>query len=695
MYCGVLLYIRETQGVYIQMKKVIDSFTILHLSDLHIIDHNGSYSTALNRMIDYINNLTSNDENIIITITGDIVEKGQFKEHEDAIIKFFQDLADKFKTKIVDILFVPGNHDKVRGNLKLENADNSDSFWNAFKEKDWKYFEKQFQDYINYVMLIRESGFNLKPTFSGTYGIHSVTIGNHKICFICINSSWACMGDQDKGNLRIGRFQLNDLKSEYEKISKDIDLTIALMHHPSDWLMPMEVDYLNQFLADEYRLNTNIVLQGHVHEKNLYNWYNQSHSITTLVTGMGWDQQQKLHDGGHRFSIYRISFDNNIVQVNTYVTDKSGEFIEDTNLYNGKNARFPLYIHKYLNLSELPFESNEISVYYPNKNIFKDVRLLNENMINFIYSMYEVIESYKMEWEEIIHFNDCIYKIIEEILPSVAEDVLLDEKNTFLEKNIIEHDNYKEKISLFNVILKEKQTDTALKSIIVNFTTYFKAYFRDEEIKGHKLDKSSTKVYLEILNEHRKNQLTAFKKERFLSFLSEFNTRLQANIFNQEKFKKNDIVRFHFRYTDGKNDPTYKKLCTYKIELDDKGIMRHTNDTSLTDISYKGSLIEKSFNTGRSLLFSLNPSSNNLKKEDDWLDFLTIAIADDYNTYKIEDGVNVLKYPCLSFGITVNNTFAQDIIRYLSYNKFEKIIHMLFLKFIKTIPCKISDFIKE
>ena len=313
------------------MSLFLNDFAILHLSDLHIVSHNGNnYSTALHKMIDHIYVVTEKINKLIIVVTGDLVEKGAFDKNDITIKKFFEDLKNKLGKKIIDIIFTPGNHDKVRRILNLPNNEkitNDEAFWQKFKDKEWNYFENQFSDYLTLTKHIREQIYDLPASFPGTYGFHRININKLNICFLCLNSAWACMGDDDMGNLRIGRFQLDDIMREYQSFSNEnkIDLTISLMHHPTNWLNDLEQKYLNQYLIDKYRLNTNIMLQGHVHDNEVYNWYNQNHSLTTFVTGMGWDQQRELDDSNHRYSLYEINCYSGIARVNTYISNKNGE----------------------------------------------------------------------------------------------------------------------------------------------------------------------------------------------------------------------------------------------------------------------------------------------------------------------------------------------------------------------------------
>ena len=173
-----------------------NNFTILHLSDLHIVPHGDAQilSTVLQRMIDHIAETTRNDNKIIIVFTGDLVEKARFAEAEEAILEFFSELKEKLGDRGIDFVCSPGNHDKVRGNLTLKNEfdENNEDFWSDFKKNDWIYFEKQFEEYKKIIDKIQTSIFKVKSQKNSTYGIRLVNTGSSNICFICLNS-WCIM----------------------------------------------------------------------------------------------------------------------------------------------------------------------------------------------------------------------------------------------------------------------------------------------------------------------------------------------------------------------------------------------------------------------------------------------------------------------------------------------------------------------
>lgn len=642
------------------------TFAIIHLSDLHIVTHNDDYSTSLHKMIDHIFDATQKIQKIIIVFTGDLVERGDFLNSESTICKFFTDLHEKLNSKVIDIIFTPGNHDKKRGLLSLkELKDESDeTFWTKFKNEEWKYFEKQFQEFFDTTKKIRKNIFNLSDTFDGVYGIHEVQVEKFNICFLCINSSWLCMDKNDEGNLRIGRFQLDDLMKEYQLKKENINLVIALMHHPTDWLTKDEQKYLNQYMTDEYRLNTNIMLQGHIHEKETYNWYNQNHSLTTLVTGMGWDQQKEIKDDGHRYSLYEINMDSSIVRVNTFVSDNNGKFNEDTEVYKDNNIIFPLFVHRYLEMNKIKFNGSEYPLFYPNYNPADNYENIVNGMNKFSIKMISLIKNFQYEC---FYLNESEIIIKDIIMMSCIDGKL--KWSEELKNDIKSQYMQNEKIILLIKLCKNIMDKDFSELIDRLFDSI------DSNIKsGEDILEIEIKS---ILNNFFEKYIKVDAKDKFNSFIGTFCIDLQKCVFKPEIFTDNSVIRLHFRIVEDKDCEIvkYKKLFSISLKKEPgTKKLKPIHDSELSDIIYDNSMIEKSFKSGHSMLFSLNPSSNSHKSSNDWIDFMTIAPKDNYNVLDLEDEI---KIPLLSFGISVNSDNLQIYLRELALIGFDKLLSNL------------------
>ncbi len=67
------------------------AFSILHLSDLHISSK--AISGTHKKLLEDIREQISDSDKVILIITGDIINKGDYK-NIDGVINFFQSLYD-------------------------------------------------------------------------------------------------------------------------------------------------------------------------------------------------------------------------------------------------------------------------------------------------------------------------------------------------------------------------------------------------------------------------------------------------------------------------------------------------------------------------------------------------------------------------------------------------------------------------
>lgn len=668
-----------------------DTFAILHLSDLHIVTHNGeNYSIVLNRMIDHIEKVTLNVEKIIIVFTGDLVEKGEFEKSRKAIYKFFTDLKNKLGNKVIDIVCTPGNHDKKRGRLVLgaDVKEGDEIFWGKFEKEEWSYFEKQFVEYKETISHIQEKIFGVQPQNDSTYGVRFVEIEDkHTVCFLCFNSAWACIGETDEGNLRIGKFQLDKLMNEYQDNKKNVDLVVGLMHHPTDWLTKTEQKYLNQYMTDEYRLNTNIMLQGHIHEKETCNWYNQNHSLTTLVTGMGWDQQKEINEGGHRYSLYRINMESCIVKVNTYVTENNGYFKEDTAVYNGENIIFPLFVHRFLELNNLRFKQSEIPFFYPNYNSAENLEQITDRLNEFSLLTMEKIKNIQFDW---IYYQSII-AIVRELFQEIDFSDVKKEKqlplNSDKKKEIEKILNKKNCIEELGKLYYKKENN------LIEVTSINRRII--ESIQENEEIDNAKDLYQYVLDFLEKDK-KIYLKNKLYTFIGEFCMLLGKKLFPKDEFNEQNTIRIHFRILSLSNtEIVYKKLFAYTITKEKSKVKYMSEETKLTDMPYENSMIQKSFEENKTMLFSLNPSSNNHKSKSDWIDFITIAPNIDCNKYCMEDESEESYYPYISFGISVNSKAFQKTLRGMTYIDFDKILSRFLKKFCSIVPINFEDVMEE
>jgi hypothetical protein len=162
-----------------------------------------------------------------------------------------------------------------------------------------------------------------------------ITIGAITIHVAGVCSSWASWCDEDKGRLLIGRAQLHKVLEGAERA----DLSIALMHHP--W------DYLADFDAAEARelvhRRCDVLLRGHLHRGEGAARVRPDGGALELAAGASWGGTQHLH--GYQWIELEPSRGEARVHLRTW---DGHDWIGDRNAYRGAApdgvARFPLRV---------------------------------------------------------------------------------------------------------------------------------------------------------------------------------------------------------------------------------------------------------------------------------------------------------------------------------------------------------------
>jgi len=247
---------------------------IIHLSDFHLNkqnlkDWNEYVKPAFLKQISNINNEKGID---IIACTGDLIDKGgvEFTSITEAFNKFDKEVREPITKKIsLDkerFMFVPGNHDIDR------NADDEPIDMGYIS-----YFNKEYDNISKFMLSAMNNGKrdaikriipfkDFEQSYYGNKENNKLSVfgssfkfelKNTKVGVACLNSSWRAYNRDDRNNLIIGEEQLNF----NSKFISDCEIKIALMHHPTDWLLEKERQIISNHISKEY----NIQLVGHVH----------------------------------------------------------------------------------------------------------------------------------------------------------------------------------------------------------------------------------------------------------------------------------------------------------------------------------------------------------------------------------------------------------------------------------------------
>lgn len=574
----------------------MSGINILHLSDLHI--SNKRLSATSKKLIQDIVTQTNDMDAILLVVSGDIVDRGEYGKYEEGVILFFKELKEKIGKKIKGTCFVPGNHDKVRNISNRLYGQLSQRENLEITEAIWKLQEQNYQSYLQMVTKLKKIFKPRSGKVTETFGVETFEIGDNVICFIQIDTSWGTYGGpEEEGKLVIGKYQLDSLIKQYENMKgkleengKQISITVGVGHHPINWLHPDQEKMIKKYMIDEEYFNMNLYLCGHIHDMDLENWYNNEHSLMTLVTGIGWNhhvENKKDHDkkDEHRYSIYVIDIQKNSCDIIMRRSQKNGKFISDYSVYVNDERRmdklcYPLKIENgnqpFINMNSP--SGDFVQSIFVDVNLMKDMKKIHNSMVAFQKKSVELLLFYERNFVE----NQA--------------DIYEDGKE------------YQKTVTLLN-------------------NRFFKGDYIDE-------------AALHIINQ---NVIVTY--QTFTAFLLDVLANF-VKIF-EECFPSDSNLRVHFRWYKKETDE-YQKLCQYSNVDLEKG-------PSISIIEW-GGLIKQSYLLNDSVIYSINSKYNNHEPVR-WDDFMTIVppffkCEQEFRNSKNEK----IKRPIMTFGVSVLNS---------------------------------------
>jgi formylglycine-generating enzyme required for sulfatase activity len=281
---------------------------LLHLSDLHFgYDRDETARDqrreALDGLLKVLGRLEPEWTPHIVVISGDLAWQGRASGYTE--------LGDWLTTKLfpatglsaADCVICPGNHDLDRKATRAlvkrthdpQEADEllrpeylADGFARPFSlfvkfAAEFGIPAPQLHDAPNYLAGMRES---------------------HGIRFVCLNSAWFCRNSQtDRGELWLGLPQLQAMpplsnQGDYDKAP----ITVALVHHPPDWLANQEINAYDRpntygYLAER----VHVILSGHTHGtiEEPTRYYGRA---SLFLGGASYDNQTYRNN----FSVFRL-----------------------------------------------------------------------------------------------------------------------------------------------------------------------------------------------------------------------------------------------------------------------------------------------------------------------------------------------------------------------------------------------------
>lgn len=220
----------------------IGTLSWLHLADLGFCAAESYLPDQLKRFeTDVIAKLVEQgDVPDLVLISGDITRNGSAEDFTLAE-KHMRNWAEKFGHQVADSWFlVPGDRDVNHASIELfqkglrdmlieQNVDNL-----LAAESTWAQFAARQAPFLSFTK--RFFGTTRAWSLQAPWRTDIFSKGDLRLAILCLNTAWCAQDEQDRGNLLIGRRQLDDAFSRAE----DAHLRLALLHHPTTWLKPFE-----------------------------------------------------------------------------------------------------------------------------------------------------------------------------------------------------------------------------------------------------------------------------------------------------------------------------------------------------------------------------------------------------------------------------------------------------------------------
>ncbi len=248
--------------------------TWLHLSDIHRCSSRdgGGSEIVLRRLLEDLENLR-NREGLspdLVFMTGDLafgqIPETPLAEQLEEGWTWLEKVLALYDLQARDVFLVPGNHDVDRGKVKKK-----DQHWLRTLAKDCDHGEVRqllhdggadWRDYMrrlsDFELFVAERCPHLKDDegrclYSVVREMRGLRVG-----VAGFNSAWSCGTDDDKGNIWLCAWQLEELTAKL----LDAHLRISLVHHPLSWLVESADTTFKATLQSEFH----VFLHGHEHQ---------------------------------------------------------------------------------------------------------------------------------------------------------------------------------------------------------------------------------------------------------------------------------------------------------------------------------------------------------------------------------------------------------------------------------------------
>jgi CheY-like chemotaxis protein len=321
----------------------IGQLTWLHISDLHFHPPNYGTDIVLENLLDDIKQqMVKHDLNLdFVAVTGDVAHTGNMSQYKHAI-DFFDRLLQVTGLQKRQLFVVPGNHDIDWALIKDEVAtEHTETLTNKEvvdstlgKPSALRRILGKFRHYKRFVntYLVDSEKTPLHPCdHNHLFFTETIKKGESRIGLLGLNSAWMSAykwrpgehrkGADDRHNLILGRRQLREALKEIE--GPRLDVVIALMHHPTEWLKD-EID--REEIEALLEQNCHFILRGHLHDNKVIQQKTPGGDAMTITAGASFKTRgNDLDYNGYNFVRLDFESDEGTIYLRCY-SKKHKEF---------------------------------------------------------------------------------------------------------------------------------------------------------------------------------------------------------------------------------------------------------------------------------------------------------------------------------------------------------------------------------
>jgi predicted MPP superfamily phosphohydrolase/tetratricopeptide (TPR) repeat protein len=255
--------------------------TWLHVSDLHFRDSGPvDRDVVLDSLVESVRRRAQKEPSPdLIFLSGDIAYSGKAEDYALAT-NWLDKLLSAAGLTRRELLVVPGNHDVDREHARgLSRTCKSMAEADAYlaPEVGRPHHMAKFGAYIDWY---NQFFADIRVHPISTCGpVELIEVADRRVGILPINSALFCLDEHDHSKLWIGRLQLEQAAQALGELKPD--LSVAVMHHPLEWLAHDEIATIRKTLGD----SVDVVLRGHLHEADLERVFSRGVSTLTLATG--------------------------------------------------------------------------------------------------------------------------------------------------------------------------------------------------------------------------------------------------------------------------------------------------------------------------------------------------------------------------------------------------------------------------